>query len=98
MTALNPLGVLFMAYGGPNSLDELPGYLTDIRRGRPTTPAVLEEITRNYRQIGGRSPLLEFTKQQVEAVVAATSTLKTSRAITLRRAISRPWPTGFARV
>jgi len=65
-----PIGVLMMAYGGPNSLDELPGYLADIRTGRPTTPAVLEEITNNYRQIGGKSPLLQFTKQQVDAVAA----------------------------
>jgi protoporphyrin/coproporphyrin ferrochelatase len=54
-TAINlPIGVLVMAYGGPNSLDEIPGYLADIRGGRPTTPAVLEEITHNYRAIGGR--------------------------------------------
>lgn len=63
-----PIGVLIMAYGGPNSLEELPGYLADIRHGRPTTPAVLEEIGNNYRQIGGKSPLLDITKQQVEAV------------------------------
>ncbi|MDQ4074957.1 MAG: ferrochelatase, partial [Chloroflexota bacterium] len=65
-----PIGVLVMAYGGPNSLEELPGYLADIRSGRPTTPAVLEEITHNYRQIGGKSPLLAFTREQVEAVAA----------------------------
>lgn len=64
-----PIGVLIMAYGGPSSLDELPGYLADIRQGRPTTPAVLEEISNNYRQIGGKSPLLEISTQQVEAVV-----------------------------
>lgn len=65
-----PIGVLIMAYGGPNSLDELPGYLADIRNGRPTTPAVLEEISHNYRSIGGKSPLLEITQQQVAAVRA----------------------------
>lgn len=65
-----PIGVLIMAYGGPNSLDELPGYLADIRQGRPTTPAVLAEISHNYRQIGGKSPLLAFTQAQVEAVQA----------------------------
>jgi ferrochelatase len=65
-----PIGVLIMAYGGPNSLDELPGYLADIRNGRPTTPAVLEEISNNYRQIGGSSPLLEITTRQIEAVRA----------------------------
>lgn len=63
-----PIGVLVMAYGGPNSLDEIPGYLADIREGRPTTPAVLEEITHNYRQIGGKSPLFEFSKRQMECV------------------------------
>jgi|GEM_PF-5396611 len=66
----NQIGVLIMAYGGPNSLDEIPGYLSDIRSGRPTTPAVLEEITNNYRQIGGKSPLMEFSQQQVNAVAA----------------------------
>ena len=65
-----PIGVLIMAYGGPNSLDEIPGYLADIRSGRPTTPAVLAEITNNYRRIGGRSPLLEFSTRQLEAVAA----------------------------
>lgn len=65
-----PIGVLIMAYGGPNNLEEIPGYLADIRAGRPTTPAVLAEITNNYRQIGGKSPLLEFTQQQIEAVAA----------------------------
>ena len=57
-----------MAYGGPGSLDELPGYLADIRSGRPTTPEVLEEITHNYRSIGGKSPLLEITTAQIAAL------------------------------
>ena len=59
-----------MAYGGPNSLEELPGYLSDIRSGRPTTPAVLQEISHNYRMISGSSPLLGITRQQVAAVQA----------------------------
>ncbi len=71
MTATNDLiGVLIMAYGGPNSLEEIPGYLADIRNGRVTTPAVLEEISRNYRLIGGKSPLLEISTRQVAAVRA----------------------------
>lgn len=64
----NPIGVLIMAYGGPNNLDEIPGYLADIRHGRVTTPAVLEEITHNYIRIGGKSPLLEFTTAQIAAI------------------------------
>lgn len=65
---IRPIGVLIMAYGGPNNLDEIPGYLADIRHGRVTTPRVLEEITNNYRQIGGKSPLLDITTRQVDAV------------------------------
>ena len=64
-TVTYPIGVLVMAYGGPNSLAELPGYLSDIRSGRPTTPAVLTEITHNYSQIGGKSPLMGIALQQV---------------------------------
>ncbi len=68
MSVRLPVGVLVMAYGGPASLDEIPGYLADIRSGRPTPHQVLEEITENYRTIGGRSPLLEVTRRQVDAL------------------------------
>lgn len=71
MSTVNyPIGVLVMAYGGPNSLEDIPGYLADIRQGRVTTPAVLEEITNNYRQIGGKSPLLDYTQAQIDAIAA----------------------------
>jgi len=63
-----PIGVLVMAYGGPESLDEIPGYLADIRAGRTTPRTVLEEITENYRAIGGRSPLLEISRRQADAL------------------------------
>ncbi len=63
-----PVGVLVMAYGAPASLDEVPGYLADIRAGRPTPASVLDEITENYRAIGGGSPLLEVTRAQVDAL------------------------------
>jgi len=65
-----PVGVLVMAYGGPESLDDIPGYLADIRRGRVTPRHVVEEVTDNYRAIGGRSPLLEVTRRQVDALRA----------------------------
>jgi ferrochelatase len=68
MTA--PTGVLVMAYGGPDSLEEIPGYLADIRAGRTTPRAVVEEITENYRAIGGRSPLLDVSCAQVDALAA----------------------------
>jgi len=61
-------GVLVMAYGGPDSLEEIPGYLADIRAGRPTSGEVVDEITENYRAIGGRSPLLAVSRRQVDAL------------------------------
>ena len=68
MSGNGPVGVLVMAYGGPESLEEIPGYLADIRHGRATPRAVVDEITENYRAIGGRSPLLEVTRRQVDAL------------------------------
>jgi ferrochelatase len=68
VTGKRPVGVLVMAYGGPESLEEIPGYLADIRHGRATPRAVVDEITENYRAIGGRSPLLEVTGRQVDAL------------------------------
>jgi len=65
-----PIGVLLMAYGGPDSLDDIPGYLADIRAGRATSRAIVEEIADHYRQIGGKSPLLERSLRQLEALSA----------------------------
>ena len=68
MSPDSPTGVLVMAYGGPASLDEIPGYLADIRQGRTTPREIVDEITENYRAIGGRSPLLDVTRGQVAAL------------------------------
>ena len=65
-----PIGVLLMAYGGPDSLDDVPGYLADIRSGRPTPRAVVEEITDHYRLIGGSSPLRAHSQRQLAALAA----------------------------
>jgi len=62
------LGVLVMAYGGPDSLADVPAYLQDIRGGRPTPPALVEEIRERYRRIGGGSPLRGITERQAAAL------------------------------
>jgi ferrochelatase len=54
--------VLLLAYGGPNSVDDVPDYLLDIRGGRPTPQRLVDEVTERYRLIGGRSPLLSITR------------------------------------
>ncbi len=55
--------VLLLAYGAPESLDDLPAYLADIRGGQPTPPQLIDEVTRRYRLIGSKSPLLAITRR-----------------------------------
>lgn len=62
-------GVLVMAYGTPSSLDDMAAYLTDVREGRPPSPALVAEMTARYRHIGG-SPLTRLTLQQAAALEA----------------------------
>lgn len=68
---MRTIGVMVMAYGGPNSLEEVGPYLDDIRGGRPTSEELLHEITDRYRQIGGRSPILELTNAQARGIEQA---------------------------
>ena len=66
-----PIGVLVMAYGGPNSLDEVEPYLLDVRGHRPTPAHIVDEVRSRYAAIGGRSPILEKTTAQARALEAA---------------------------
>jgi ferrochelatase len=68
---LGVIGVLVMAYGGPANLDEVEPYLLDVRGYRPTPPEIVHEVRERYRQIGGRSPILERTQAQAAALEAA---------------------------
>jgi ferrochelatase len=63
--------VLLLAYGGPDSLDDVPAFLLDIRGGRETPQCLVDEITERYRQIGGRSPLLDITRSTAAKLGAA---------------------------
>jgi protoporphyrin/coproporphyrin ferrochelatase len=63
--------VLVMAYGTPEGPEQLEAYYTHIRRGRPPTPELLAELRGRYEAIGGRSPLLELTREQVAGIERA---------------------------
>lgn len=64
------LGVLMMAYGSPESLDDMEAYLSDIRGGRSMSPEFVAEFRGRYAQIGGKSPLNALTFAQGEATEA----------------------------
>jgi len=60
--------VLLMAYGSPNSLDEVGEYLLQVRGGRIPTPEEVERLQERYRQVGGQTPLLKITLAQAKAL------------------------------
>ncbi|HEX9196742.1 MAG TPA: ferrochelatase [Candidatus Bathyarchaeia archaeon] len=62
------VAVLLMAYGSPNSLEEVAEYLRQVRGGRSTTPAEVERLRERYRQVGGQTPLLKITLAQASAL------------------------------
>ena len=63
-------GVLLMAYGAPERLDQVEAYYTHIRRGSSPSAALLEELTGRYRAIGGGSPLSRIVERQRAALAS----------------------------
>ena len=63
--------VILLAYGGPDSLEDIPAFLLDIRSGRETPQALVDEISERYREIGGFSPLLAITRSAAAKLSAA---------------------------
>ncbi|GAC1445343.1 MAG: ferrochelatase [Chloroflexota bacterium] len=62
MTTDDVTGVLLMAYGTPNTPDDIEPYYTHIRGGRPPTPELLEELKARYALVGGRTPLSDISE------------------------------------
>ncbi|MHB8869291.1 MAG: ferrochelatase [Thermoleophilia bacterium] len=62
------MAVLVLAYGGPESLDEVEPFLRRIMAPRePSADAVARAVER-YSRIGGRSPLMENTREQARSL------------------------------
>jgi len=62
------IGLLVMAYGGPDRIEDVEPYILDVRNHRPTAPALIAEMRARYARIGGRSPILERTRAQASAL------------------------------
>ena len=69
--ATEATGVLVMAYGTPATPEDVEAYYTHVRRGRPPTPELLDDLRARYEAIGGTSPLLELTRAQAAGLAAA---------------------------
>src|SRR2546430_13770517 len=57
-----------MAYGSPNSLDQVSDYLAQVRGGRDSSQEEIERLKHRYQRVGGQTPLLQITKSQAEAL------------------------------
>lgn len=69
---MSRIGLLAMAYGTASEPSEVPEYYTHIRHGHPPAQELIDELTERYGQLpGGRSPLLEITNAQMNALAAA---------------------------
>ena len=59
----SPTGVFLMAHGAPESVDDIPEYLRNIRGGTESTSETIQIIRDRYEQIGGKSPLRKITEE-----------------------------------
>jgi ferrochelatase len=60
--------VILIAHGAPLRIQDIPKYLKNIRGGTNSSTEVIQEVASRYKQIGGRSPLLDITTAQAEAL------------------------------
>jgi protoporphyrin/coproporphyrin ferrochelatase len=65
------LGVLLMAYGSPETPDDVLPYYTHIRGGRAPRPEAVAELRERYDVVGGRTPLLAITTRVRDALARA---------------------------
>lgn len=67
-TTAPPIGVFVLAYGTPETLDDVEPYYTHIRGGRKPSPEAVEHLRERYRLVGGRTPLKDLTLAVAEGV------------------------------
>jgi ferrochelatase len=61
-------GVLLLAHGAPERVEDVERYLGFVRGGRPSDPRITAEVRHRLAAIGGSSPLLAWTRLQAEAL------------------------------
>lgn len=64
------IAVLLLGFGGPDSIEAIEPFLTNLMRGRKPSASQLKKVSERYKLIGGKSPLLEITKEQTKKLEA----------------------------
>ncbi|PFB30035.1 ferrochelatase [Bacillus cereus] len=75
--AKKKIGLLVMAYGTPESLDDVEAYYTHIRHGRKPSEEALQDLIGRYKAIGGISPLAKITKEQAHKLTDSMNNIFT---------------------
>jgi protoporphyrin/coproporphyrin ferrochelatase len=65
-----PTGVLLLAYGSPETADQVEPYFRHIRGGRTPSPEAVAHLQHRYQLVGGRTPLLAITTETARALQA----------------------------
>ena len=60
--------VLMLGYGGPESFQAVRPFVENVVRGRNVPAARIEAVVEQYRAIGGKSPFVELTRRQADAL------------------------------
>ncbi len=68
MSTDKKIGVLFLAFGGAESLNDVEPFINNVLKGRHIPSGLLEKMKERYILIGGKSPLLEITEAQARGV------------------------------
>jgi ferrochelatase len=63
-----PIGILLMAYGTPETPDQVEAYFTHIRGGRVPSPESVAHLRHRYELVGGRTPLTAITERTCAAL------------------------------
>lgn len=63
-------GLLLLAYGTPETPEQVAPYFTHIRGGRPPSAEAVAHLVHRYEAVGGRTPLTQLTEAVRDAVAA----------------------------
>ncbi|MCK4739661.1 MAG: ferrochelatase [Deltaproteobacteria bacterium] len=73
-TGKKKIGVLLLAFGGANSIEDVEPFITNVLKGRVLTEELLIKAKERYNLIGGSSPLLAITKDEASALEKVLNT------------------------
>jgi len=60
--------VLLISFGGPEGMDDIRPFLSNVLRGRPVPPGRIDAVAHHYELFGGVSPITAYTRRQAQGL------------------------------